>query len=352
MNLLDVYPFTPSAFPPEAGDAMRRELARLSREFAVFGCAYRSSAARGSGRRGGEDRYHAIVSAFIEHCCRPVPSEESIALLTHFVYIIFYYDDFSRSDDYRARVEAFLDVIHGRYVPGEDAVTRCLRDFAQRLFQATCTSLDKLSAFQQACERSWSSFLWESRGMPAQGPAQGIDCDTYRAMRRDKIAARPFLELGKMTNVHSLALERCFGPLTRRLDWLAVEIQYVANDLYSVEKDCASGQENLVAIVAREQGCSLDEAMAIVQGEHGRLVDTFVRRSPELIQAVDAVCFDGVDREQAERYLLMLQGCIWGNIAAVLDLGFRYGSAASQAAERAQERCMTPAYADDPVTGR
>lgn len=316
MDLVIEYPFTKTEFPPEAELVLGQEIDRLSEQFPIFDDA----------SRGG-----IVAREFTRHCCRPVPRKEAIELAAHFLYLILYYNEYSRNHGFVEQVCTFLDAIQGRAVDSRDAVTMCVRDFVQRLQRASLTDFAKLPAFVQACEQSWSAFVWESHSVLGRQS----DSVTYRVMRRDTICVRPLLELEKVLDVHSLALERCFGPLTRRLDWLAVEIQYIANDLYSVERDRMRGQENIVAIIAREQGCTLDDAMERVQAEHDELVHELVRRGDELIEAIRTTRLPYVSLDQAQRYLAMLEGCVWGNVAAVLELRSRYRMEGSTAPDDA-----------------
>ncbi len=314
MNLLKDYPFSIVTFPEILRSQVSQEFLTLESEFQIS---------------PSPEVYSSVGVSFVSHCLRPLPdSREDWALACHAMYIILYFNDLRDRDSLIENSKIWLHVLSS--MPGEscDSNANCFDGFMEKFHRHRHYSVLHLAHFICASQSSTTAMVMESK-ICAHNDHSRLALDTYRMMRRGTICVSPFLEVVKMVTGQSMDLQHYFGPLTRELDSLATEIQYVANDLYSIERDRQLGQANLVALIARDYDCEIGRAIDMVIHEHRQLVAKFVQLGEVLMNSVMSVAQDIVSSEDVSRYMAMLEGCIWGNVAAVHELRERYSEQSS-----------------------
>ncbi|MBH1934493.1 hypothetical protein I5Q34_09370 [Streptomyces sp. AV19] len=81
-----------------------------------------------------------------------------------------------------------------------------------------------------------------------------LSLEAYVRLRRRTITVQPMLDVLERTGRAALTEETAADSRVRDLRWAAADVAGWANDLVSAADDTAVGQDNLVAIVARESG--------------------------------------------------------------------------------------------------
>jgi pentalenene synthase len=126
----------------------------------------------------------------------------------------------------------------------------------------------------------------------------------HLALRRDTCGVPPILDLAERLG-HFEVPERAYRcPLVTELRLIAAEVVGLDNEMFSLEKEEAIGDNNLVLILAQEAHCSRAEAIDricdLIRERTGRFV-ALERRLPRLC---DELGLDEAERSALRRYQL------------------------------------------------
>ena len=87
-----------------------------------------------------------------------------------------------------------------------------------------------------------------------------LSLDRYVLLRRRTITLLPMLDILERTGDAPLVQDPAVDTRVRDLRWAVADVAGWANDLASAADDAAAGQDNLVAVLARQFGCPQDAA--------------------------------------------------------------------------------------------
>ncbi|WUX87617.1 transposase (plasmid) [Streptomyces sp. NBC_01426] len=126
----------------------------------------------------------------------------------------------------------------------------------------------------------------------------------YLRLRRRTITLLPMLDVLERTGQASLPEVVWAGERLRDLRWAVADVAGWANDVASVGDDAADGQDNLVAILAREGDCSPRaarcRAAAMIEERRAEFAATATALRADLAKVSEG-------REELERYVDLLE---------------------------------------------
>lgn len=149
----------------------------------------------------------------------------------------------------------------------------------------------------------------------ASARACGIDLNTdqYLQVRRQSIGATPtfvMMERAARIKVPTLAF---FNPVLETMRALAVDALVMSNDIYSLEKDEARGDANLVRCVMRDRNWSRDKAIDWVRQETDSKVMALAELDSEVPALCEALLLSDRDREAVYGYIELIHNLIQSN---------------------------------------
>jgi 5-epi-alpha-selinene synthase len=134
--------------------------------------------------------------------------------------------------------------------------------------------------FCQSIADYFNACLWEARNKLEQSVP---DIASYIRMREMTGAVQPSFELAGVLRLAELPPEMMEDPTIKRLNVLANHIICWSNDIISLAKEMQVGEvHNLVLILQREQGGSVEEALQRAATMHDEEVRAFVELEQRL----------------------------------------------------------------------
>ncbi|KAM7192315.1 terpene cyclase [Naviculisporaceae sp. PSN 640] len=185
-------------------------------------------------------------------------------------------DESDRADEYEARYQAdcVMDALRNPYNPrpvGEWAGGRITQEFWQRALKTATPSCQK---------RYVDLFQYYMDGVVQQAidrDQQHIrDVETYFALRRQTIGTAPSYGLLDMHfNIPDYMIQH---PHVQHMSDLATDMISMCNDLYSYNKEQATGEadHNLITVVMHQFGLTLHEAYEWVGSYHDDVLEEFI----------------------------------------------------------------------------
>ncbi|MFG2752390.1 terpene synthase family protein [Streptomyces xanthophaeus] len=176
-----------------------------------------------------------------------------------------------------------IDIVHG-VVPaaGADACTVAFADLWARSRDGAHPGWVARTAHE------WE-YYFATQAHEAIGRLRGTpaDVETYLQVRRGIAGTDLPLSLGERAagvTIHPAALH---SPQLRIMRQAAIDVTFMCNDVYSLEKEEARGDmDNLVLVLEHTRPCTRDEAISAARRE----VDGRVTRFQELALQVPAMC--------------------------------------------------------------
>lgn len=175
--------------------------------------------------------------------------------------------------------DELTDVLHGRRPT--DALSPCTRAFENLWQRITCGMSDRWRA------RATYDWEWYFASHPAEAAGrrggQPPDREGYLILRRGTAAMETVLDMVERLGRFEVAPAAFHCPHLRQLRQLAADIPSLSNDVRSYAVEAPRGDvNNLVMIVQRERGCTLEEAGSAVLSEAQVMVERYTRLMDEL----------------------------------------------------------------------
>lgn len=203
----------------------------------------------------------------------PDASPEGLALASDAMAFFFLFDDqfdgpLGRRPERVARVcQDFIDVVHGVRPPGPAVAAGPALDAFAELW-------DRCRAGASAAWRARAAGEWEyyfaAHAHEAINRLRGDPAgfDEYLEVRRGIAATDLPLSLGERAAGLDLPPVALHAPGLRILRRTAIEITFMCNDVYSLEKEESRGDmDNLVLVIEHEDSLSRDAALARARRE-------------------------------------------------------------------------------------
>ena len=157
--------------------------------------------------------------------------------------------------------------------PLEESLRDLLRRMAGRMSEAW------MAQFAADVDTFFDALVWEATNR-SQGAAPSLA--EYLSMRPGSSGVQPCVDLVELAEGFELAPEWRRSPDLRDLLAKATNAVSWANDVLSVEREMKGDDpHNLVLVIRREKGCSLDAAVGAVVALHDEEVRTFIDAQAE-----------------------------------------------------------------------
>ncbi|WP_152541267.1 terpene synthase family protein [Kallotenue papyrolyticum] len=277
---------------------------------------------------GVERRVRAVRIGELMGMVYPHLAPDALLLLTQWTLWGFVWDDLCGTpplgnDPQRldAAQQRLLAVLRGAALhPDEAPTVRALADLRQRwLRYATPVQLDP---YIRSVEQHFAACLWEATNRSA---GRTPDLQAYLAMRPFSSGVYTYTEAFGLLEGLPWPEELRRDPQVERLTLLANNVVCWINDLLSLPKELASGeQHNLVVILQQHQGLSLSSALAQVEARYYQDLAAY-----QALEACLPRCGGELDRALAT-YTQVLRGWMAGSLQWSYASG-RYGASMLQA---------------------
>ncbi|MFD5410200.1 terpene synthase family protein [Streptomyces nojiriensis] len=183
-----------------------------------------------------------------------------------------------------ARVcQRLIDIVHGAPAgPDADACSRAFADIRARSNQGAHPAWTARTAHEW--EYYFAAHAHEAIGRLRGTPA---DMETYLQVRRGIAATDLPLSLGERAADITVPAAAFHAPQLRIMRQTAIDVTFMCNDVYSLEKEEARGDmDNLVLVLEHTRPLGRDEAVTAARNE----VDRRVARFRELAGQLPALC--------------------------------------------------------------
>ncbi|MFF3159786.1 terpene synthase family protein [Streptomyces sp. NPDC057910] len=193
-----------------------------------------------------------------------------------------------------------IDIVHGAAPAlGADACSVAFADLWAR-------SIDGAHPGWVARTAHGWEYYFATQAHEAIGRLRGTpaEMETYLQVRRSIAGTDLPLSLGERAAGITIPAAALHSPQLRIMRQAAIDVTFMCNDVYSLEKEEARGDmDNLVLVIEHTRPCSRDEAVAAARRE----VDGRVERFQELALQVPAMCLQlgltGPERTAAATYV-------------------------------------------------
>ncbi|WP_371589707.1 terpene synthase family protein [Streptomyces virginiae] len=176
-----------------------------------------------------------------------------------------------------------IDIVHGASpVAGADACSVAFADLWARGRDGAHPSWVARTAYE------WE-YYFATQAHEAIGRLRGTpaDVETYLQVRRGIAGTDLPLSLGERAAGITIPATAFHSPQLRIMRQAAIDVTFMCNDVYSLEKEEARGDmDNLVLVIEHTRSCTRDEAITAARRE----VDGRVERFQELALQVPAMC--------------------------------------------------------------
>ncbi|MFE2273320.1 terpene cyclase [Streptomyces lavendulae] len=176
-----------------------------------------------------------------------------------------------------------IDIVHGTApAPGADACSVAFADLWARCTDGAHPGWVARTAYE------WE-YYFATQAHEAIGRLRGTpaDMETYLQVRRGIAGTDLPLSLGERAAGITIPAAAFHSPQLRIMRQAAIDVTFMCNDVYSLEKEEARGDmDNLVLILEYTQGCSRQEAIEAARQEVAQRVERF----REQARQVPAMC--------------------------------------------------------------
>jgi hypothetical protein len=242
----------------------------------------------------------------------PATSQQSLQLLADWTTWLFVLDD--RCDErsagkdpaaLRANNARTLDILRGTPVrPQDGPLAHALIDLRRRMLERG--SAEWLARFIVSVAQALDASVWE-----ATNRAHRIvpDLISYLEWRPATGGMLTYVELSEITDGIDLPIAIRYHALVQRLTRMAINVVCWANDVLSLQKELKQGDvHNLVLVLQRQQGLTLQEALERVAALH----DVEVRAFMDVELSLPS--FDPASDSALGRYIDLLRSWMRGNL--------------------------------------
>jgi hypothetical protein len=236
--------------------------------------------------------------------CYPDCGAEELALAADLMGFYFIFDDefdgpIGRHPAGSAGLcDQLIAVLHGTPAPADSPCVAAFESIWQRISQGMSPRWLARAAY------SWESYL-ASHPAEAAGRLAGEapDRTPFLFLRRCTSAMETVLDTVERVNRFEVSPTAFHSPALRELRQLAADIAPLSNDVHSYQQELPRGDvNNLVLVVQRERGCTLDEAGALALAEVQLKADRMARLLDELPHTYRALQLTPAQEKDAQRY--------------------------------------------------
>ncbi|MFD6877299.1 MULTISPECIES: terpene cyclase [unclassified Streptomyces] len=179
--------------------------------------------------------------------------------------------------------QQLIDIAHGAAPgPGADACSVAFADLRARCTDGAHPGWVARTAYE------WE-YYFATQAHEAIGRLRGTpaDMETYLQVRRGIAGTDLPLSLGERAASIVVPAAALHSPQLRIMRQAAIDVTFMCNDVYSLEKEEARGDmDNLVLVLEHTQACTRNEAITAARRE----VDVRVERFREQARQVPAMC--------------------------------------------------------------
>jgi hypothetical protein len=235
--------------------------------------------------------------------CAPVRASHENRLLAckDLSVVLFTLDDYEGDDylDLFAACEAALDLAPPASGPQWQPLVRAYSAVVREV-EAKGFDTSQYKAWRRALLREY-----RQRNRVRQA-GETLDSGAHLERRRTTVYTRQWINLWEILEGCPLSSEDRSSALTIELLEQMVEWQVLENELVSVDRDLARGEQNLIAIISRERSMSLQSAAGMVTEAHGAAT----RRLEALLRDFR----DSFSSQRQQGYADILERCYRGAI--------------------------------------
>ncbi|MGP3634322.1 terpene synthase family protein [Streptomyces sp. 24-1644] len=179
--------------------------------------------------------------------------------------------------------QTMIDIVHGALPgPGADACSQAFADIWARSTDGAHPG------WIARCAHEWE-YYFATQAHEAIGRLRGTpaDMETYLQVRRGIAGTDLPLSLGERAAGIHIPAAALHSPQLGIMRQAAIDVTFMCNDVYSLEKEEARGDmDNLVLVLEHDHGCGREEAIAEAREEVRRRVVRF----RELALQIPALC--------------------------------------------------------------
>ncbi|MFD3759923.1 terpene cyclase [Streptomyces sp. NPDC058622] len=205
---------------------------------------------------------------------------------------------------YPARAAAvcqqMIDIVHGaRPARAADACSAAFADIWTRC----AAGADR--GWVARCAHEWE-YYFATQAHEAIGRLRGTpgDMETYLQVRRGIAGTDLPLSLGERAAGITVPAAAFHSPQLRIMRQAAIDVTFMCNDVYSLEKEEARGDmDNLVLVIEHERRCTRAEAVEHARGEVRRRVERFQELEPQVAGLCTQLGLSGRERAAVEVYV-------------------------------------------------
>lgn len=202
-----------------------------------------------------------------------------------------------------------IDIVHGASpAAGADACSVAFADLWARGRDGAHPSWVARTAYE------WE-YYFATQAHEAIGRLRGTpaDMETYLQVRRGIAGTDLPLSLGERAAGITVPAAAFHSPQLRIMRQAAIDVTFMCNDVYSLEKEEARGDmDNLVLVIEHTRSCTRDEAVVAARQE----VDRRVARFQELAGQVPTMCrrlgLTGPERTDTAMYVEIMEAWMSG----------------------------------------
>jgi hypothetical protein len=275
----------------DAVERIRNQLHGLNRDFGLF----------------PEEKVASIIdltSRYVKHTSPERTSEDVVDAMAAYLFFWFWINTQKNSALLARVVRDFPEIMQG----GAGAVPE-VSPYLQRLskYWGYRRGIHRfLSDFEtMVCAMVWELENWNRYDYPVE---------YYDQLRVHSIGTQPWFDGWRLLAGLASPVEN--GTEVRRLEYLCRRIQYLANDLCSVERDLERGGSSSVLLFHRGQDIPLADSIVKVEVLHDQTVEEAIGIWRRLMASAMS--------EQDKWYTHFLMTCTAGNANGMAEIGWYY----------------------------
>ncbi|WP_051342433.1 terpene synthase family protein [Pseudonocardia spinosispora] len=247
--------------------------------------------------------------------CYPHAGPEDLCLLAEWMSWLFVLDDQGDEGLHGRRPELFSDALANLDLdtPGnsDDPLRAGLSDLAQRAEQRMSPSWRR--RFRRHLADYFTANVWQAGHRRLD---EVPDLEVFARMRRDAGAVMPSFDLIEYTESAALPADVYYSRTYQRLLVTSADVVCWTNDLMSLEKELAHGDnQNLVLVLHHERGIPLQDAAHEVTVRTQRQLERFLAAERELPTVCDRLKVGDEVRATADACAAMLKAWMVGHVA-------------------------------------
>ncbi|MFF4331132.1 terpene cyclase [Streptomyces sp. NPDC001591] len=200
--------------------------------------------------------------------------------------------------------QQLIDIVHGATpAQGADACSVAFADLWARCTDGAHPGW----VSRTACE--WE-YYFATQAHEAIGRLRGTpgDMETYLHVRRGIAGTDLPLSLGERAAGITIPAGALHSPQLRIMRQAAIDVTFMCNDVYSLEKEEARGDmDNLVLVIEHAQACTRDEAIEAARREVEQRVERFREQGRQVTAMCHQLGLTGPERAAVATYVEIME---------------------------------------------